>query len=84
MSEFRFDKGQRVRIKGGRFPLSNPDDYQLIGQVGTVVRSWNPRRGTGDEYIARSEDIQFFELNHYDIRIGDNVYLFNEDWLEEE
>ena len=84
MSEFRFVIGQRVRIKGGRFLLSNPDNYRLIGQVGTTARSWNPRRGTGDEHTARSEDIQFFELNHYDIRIGDIAYVFNEDWLEEE
>ena len=84
MSEFRFAIGQRVRIKGGRFLLNSPDDYQLIGQVGTIVRSWNPRRGTSEEHTARSEDIQYFELNHYDIRIGNNVCIFNEDWLEEE
>ena len=84
MSEFRFVVGQRVRIKGGRFLLSNPDNSQLIAQVGTIARSWNPRRGTSDEHTARSEDIQFFELNHYDIRIGDTSYVFNEDWLEEE
>ena len=83
MSEFRFAVGQNVRIKEGSFPLNIPDGYQLIGQVGTIVRSWNPRRGKSDEHTARSEDIQYFELNHYDIRIGDNVFLLNEDWLEE-
>ena len=83
MSEFRFAIGQRVRVKGGRFPLSNPDDYRLIGQVGTIVRSWNPRRATAEEHTARSEDIQYFELNQYDLRIGASLYLFNEDWLED-
>lgn len=83
MSEFKFDIGQSVRIKEGSFPLNIPDGYQLIGQVGTIEHAWNPRRGTGDEHTARSEDIQFFELNHYDLRIGDKLYLFNEDWLEE-
>ena len=83
MSKFRFDIGQSVRIKQGRFALSNPDGHQLIGQVGTIERSWNPRSGTRDEHTERSEDIQYFELNQYDLRIGDNLYLFNEDWLEE-
>jgi hypothetical protein len=82
MSEFRFDIGQRVRIRQGRFALVNPDGHQLIGQVGTIERSWNPRSGTGDEHTARSEDIQYFELNQYDLRIGGSLYLFNEDWLE--
>ena len=72
-----------MRIKQGRFSLSNPDGHQLIGQVGTIERSWNPRSGTRDELTARSEDIQYFELNQYDLRIDDNLYLFNEDWLEE-
>ena len=76
--------GQSVRIKQGSFPLNNPDGNQLIGQVGTIEGSWNPRRGTDDMHTARSEDIQFFEVNHYDVRIGDNLYLLNEDWLEEE
>ena len=84
MSEFKFDKGQSVRIKQGSFPLYNPDGDQLIGQVGTIVHSWNPRGGTDQMHIARSEDIQYFEINHYDVRIGDNLYLLNEDCLEEE
>ncbi len=83
MSEFRFDIGQSVRIKQGRFALSNPDGHQLIGQVGTIERSWNPRSGTDEKQIARSEDIQYFELDCYDVRIGGNLYLLNEDWLEE-
>jgi hypothetical protein len=83
MSKFRFDIGQSVRIKEGSFPLNIPDGYKIIGQVGRVVRSWNPRGVTGGEHTARSEDIQYFELNHYDVRIGDNLYLLNEDWLEE-
>lgn len=83
MSAFRFRIGQSVRIKEGSFPLNNPDGYRLIGRVGTIEHSWDPRRGTADAHTARSEDIQFFELNHYDIRVGDNLYFLNEDWIEE-
>ena len=83
MSEFRFAVGQSVRIKGGVSPLSNPDGYNVVGQVGTIERSWNPRPGTDAMHIARSEGVQFFEFNQYDLRIGDNLYLLNEDWLEE-
>lgn len=71
-----------MRIKEGTFPLNNPDGYQLIGQLATIIRSWNPRKGTNGMNIARSEDIQFFELNQYDVHIGNNFYSLNEDWLE--
>jgi hypothetical protein len=84
MSELKFKVGQTVRIKEGSFPLNNPDGYGLIGQLATIIRSWDPRRGTGAMNIARSEDIQFFELNQYDVHINGNLYSLNEDWLEAE
>ncbi len=84
MSEFRFAVGQRVRVKEGSFPLNNPDGYQLIGRIGAIQRSWDPRHGKGDEHTVRSEHIQYFEIKQYDVRVGDTLYSLNEDWLEEE
>ena len=83
MGAFKFGIGQKVKIRWGRFPLGNPADERLVGQVGIIERSWNPRPDIGEEHIARSEGIQFFELNQYHIRIGDSLYLFDEDWIEE-
>jgi hypothetical protein len=82
MSKFKFEIGQSVRIKEGSFPMYNPDGYGLIGQSGIVERSWNPRHGTDEAHIARSEDIQYFELLQYEVRIDGSLYSLNEDWLE--
>ncbi len=83
MAEFRFARGQAVRIREGSFPLSNPDGYGLIGRTGAVERAWDPRGGKRDEHTARSEHIQYFELRQYDVRIDGKLYSLNEDWLEE-
>ena len=84
MSEFKFLRGQRVRVRYGNSPLSNLDGKKVVGQIGTVEHSWNPRRGINPMNFIRSEDVQFFEFNQYDIRIGNDLYLLNEDWLDEE
>ena len=84
MSEFKFSRGQRVRVRYGNSPLSNLDGKKVVGQAGTIEHFWNPRRGISPVNFARSEDVQFFEFNQYDIRVGNDLYLLNEDWLEEE
>ena len=83
LADFRFARGQSVRVKEGSFPLNNSDGYRLIGQVGAVERAWDPRAGRTDEDTVRSEHIQYFELHQYDVRIDGRLYSLNEDWLEE-
>ena len=45
MADFKFARGQRVRVREGSFPLNNPDGYALIGRTGFVERAWDPPRG---------------------------------------
>ena len=83
MADFKFARGQSVRVREGSFPLNNPDGYGLIGRTGCVERAWDPRAGRRDEHTVRSEHIQYFELLQYDVRIDGKLYSLNEDWLEE-
>ena len=84
MSGFKFNRGQKVRVRYGNSPLSNLDGKKIVGRIGIIEHSWNPRGGINPMHLTRSEDVQFFEFNQYDIRVGNDLYLLNEDWLEEE